>query len=82
VISKNVSYILLNSSKQIQDLSPTCIQMLGITYEKLNKKQIYFDMPSLFPQMFQDNLNSYTNKAGSLITYHIPYIVEMDSKSM
>mmetsp|Transcript_7082 Transcript_7082/g.5337 ORF Transcript_7082/g.5337 Transcript_7082/m.5337 type:complete len:91 (-) Transcript_7082:3058-3330(-) len=72
--------MILNSQKQIMDVSPTCISMLGITYERLNKKQIFFEMTSLFPQLFQESLQSYMSKAGSPINYHLPHVVEIDSK--
>jgi hypothetical protein len=51
---------------------------LGISFDSLHKKQIYYDVSSLFPQLFQDGLPNpaFTNKAGSTITYYFPKITE------
>jgi hypothetical protein len=37
-INKNVAHILLNSEKEIIDVSPSCIQMLGISTDYLHKR--------------------------------------------
>jgi len=49
-----------------------------MSYESLHKKQIYYDVSSIFPQLFQDSQPSpaFTNKAGSTITYYFPKTIE------
>lgn len=47
--------MLLNKNKEIQDITPSCLKMLGISYEKINKKIIFYDMPTILPQLFQAN---------------------------
>lgn len=54
-INKNVCHMLLNKNKEIQDITPSCLKMLGISYEKINKKIIFYDMPTILPQLFQAN---------------------------
>jgi hypothetical protein len=46
--------MLLSKDKEIMDISPSCITMCGITYDKVHKKQIYFDLSSMMPQLFDD----------------------------
>lgn len=51
--------------------------MLGISFDKLQKKQIYYDVQSLIPQIFQANNQQYMNKAGALVNFYYPRIVDM-----
>lgn len=51
-INKSVAHMLLSKDKQLLDISPSCISMLGITIDRLTKKQIYYDMQSILPQLF------------------------------
>lgn len=62
------------------DISASCIQMLGISFEKLHKKIVYYDVKSLLPQLFLNNQQIYQNKAGAHITYYFPKIVENEQK--
>eukprot|EP00347_Sterkiella_histriomuscorum_P000937 403373955 len=76
-INKNVCHMLLNKNKEVQDITPSCLKMLGISYEKINKKIIYYDMPTVMPQLFQANQQQYQNKAGAMINFYSPKVVEM-----
>ena len=51
-INKNVAHIIFNKNKEIMDISPSCIQMLDISYDKLYRKNIFYDMPTILPQLF------------------------------
>jgi len=77
-VNKAAAYVLFNKAREIADVSPSCLQLLGISFDSLHKKQIYYDASSLFPQLFPDGQAStaFTNKAGSTITYYFPKIVE------
>lgn len=54
-VNKSAGYILFNQDKEILDISPSCIQLLGLTYDQLHKRQIFYDAPSLFPELFNAN---------------------------
>jgi hypothetical protein len=71
-INKNVAHIIFDKNKEIMDISPSCLTMLGISYDKLSKKSILYDIPSLLPQLFQSNQQAYSNKAGAQINYYFP----------
>jgi hypothetical protein len=79
-INKSVAHMLLSKDKELLDISPSCITMLGITIDKLSKKQIYYDMQSIMPQLFQASSQTYQNKAGGTINFHFPKLVETDNK--
>lgn len=54
-VNKAAAYILFNKDREIADISPSCLTMTGITIDTLHKKQVYYDVNSLFPNLFQDN---------------------------
>ena len=51
--------------------------MLNITYEKLTKKAIYYDIQSLLPELFNNTVGQYQNKVGASITFYQPKIQEI-----
>ena len=75
-INKNVCHLLLTKNKEIADITPQCLKMLGISYEKLNKRIIYYDAQSMMPQLFSASSSQYSNKAGSIINFYMPKIEE------
>jgi hypothetical protein len=77
-VNKSAAYLLFNKDRELVDVSPSCLQLLGISFDSLHKKQIYYDVQSLFPQLYQDGMPNpaFTNKAGSTITYYFPKIAE------
>lgn len=48
-INKNAAHMILNKDKEILDISPSCLMMLGISFNLLNRKGIFFDLTSLLP---------------------------------
>jgi len=52
--------------------------MLGISFESLHKRQIYYDVTSILPQLFIDGVPSpqFTNKQGGQLSYHFPKIID------
>ena len=53
-VNKSAAYLLFSKDRELVDISPSCLQLLGISYESLHKKQIYYDVQSIFPNLFQD----------------------------
>jgi len=80
-VNKSAAYLLIGKDRELMDISPSCLQLLGMSYDSLYKKQIFYDLPSIFPQLFQDGVPSsnFMNKAGGTITYHHPKIIEYQS---
>lgn len=68
-VNKSAAYVLFNRDREIADISPSCLSLLGISNDSLHKKQVYYDVGTLFPQLFVDGVASsiYTNKQGSHI---------------
>ena len=56
-INKHVAHLILNKDKEILDISPTCFHMLGISIDLLNKKQVYYDIQSMLPQLFTQSVS-------------------------
>jgi hypothetical protein len=53
-VNKAAAYCLFSKDRDLVDVSPSCLQLLGISFDSLHKKQIYYDASSLFPQLFPD----------------------------
>ena len=51
-INKSSAFLLFDKSGELVDVSPSCLQLLGISHDSLSSKQIYFDVEQLFPQLF------------------------------
>lgn len=51
-INKQVCHLLLTKGKELADITAASLRMLGISHDKIQKKIVYYDMPSLFPQLF------------------------------
>ena len=66
-VNKTAAYLLFSKERELVDVSPACLQLLGISHDSLHKKQIYYEVSTIFPQLFQDGVPSsaYTNKAGA-----------------
>jgi hypothetical protein len=63
-LNKNVCDILLNKKKEVIDASPGCENLLGISFNSVNRKQVYYDMPTLLPSLFLNTSANYQSKAG------------------
>lgn len=48
-VNKTAAYMLFNREGEVTDISPSCLQMLGISYDSLHKRQIYYDISSIMP---------------------------------
>jgi hypothetical protein len=77
-VNKSVGYLLINTEREVLDISPSCIQLLGLTTEQLHKRQIFFDAAQIFPDLYQDNQlnNAFLSKAGQTIRYFHPKLVD------
>jgi hypothetical protein len=77
-VNKSVAYLLFSKDRELMDISPSCLQLLGLTYDSLHKRQIYYDVQSIFPELFDGGkANSvFVSKAGSRLTYHPPKLVD------
>lgn len=53
-INKLAGYMLFSKEYEILDVSTSCLKMIGITAEVLSRKQIYFDIPTIFPTLKTD----------------------------
>ena len=56
---------------------------MGISYESLHKRQIYYDVQSMMPQLFPDGVPStqFTNKQGGQLSYHFPKIIDYQEQT-
>jgi len=57
--------------------------MLGISFETLNKKQIYYDVATIFPDLFHGNNGnpSFLNKQGNMLHFKTPKLTEYIEKT-
>ena len=71
-INKSVAHIIINKNREVLDVTASCISMLGIDLDQLQKKRAKFEISTLMPSLFSANNFRYTNKAGDTIEYFYP----------
>lgn len=76
-VNKNSGYLIFDKERELIEITPSCLPMLGLSYDALHKKAIYYDIDSLFPELFPDGIPSSTflSKSGSRIAYLQPRII-------
>lgn len=79
-VNKSSAYLLFSKERELVDISPSCLALLGLTNDSLHKRQIYYDIPSIFPDLFDNGKPNtvYLSKAGSRLTYHPPKLQDYE----
>jgi len=76
-INKQIAHVLLSPQKELMDISASTISLLDISLEKLQKRNIYYDVKELLPDLFNTQQTMvYQTKAGGEIQYYYPTLVE------
>ena len=74
-INKSVCHLIINNNSEIEEITASCVPMLGISFDRFQKKVIYYDLQTLMPQLFSTTKQYYSNKAGGQINYYFPKLV-------
>jgi hypothetical protein len=77
-INKTAGYLLFNSDYELLDVSTSCLKLLGISAETISRKQIYFDVPTMFPTLKTDQ--SLLSKQGSQLEFRPPLLEPFNIK--